>query len=180
MRPSPDVQADFDIPALLDALDAQRRNRGLSWQAVARELWDQSAALNARRHDHPISAATITGMAQRKDTTCQHALFMLRWLGRTPESFVPGSTIDETRRALPLAGPDRRLRWNLQELYSALDSQRREHGLTWPELARELRCSPSQLSGIQRAKFAIGMRLAMRIVTWLKRPARDFVYTAKW
>ena len=173
-------QIDFDIAALFDALDSQRRNRALSWQGVARELWDQSATLNARRDDHPISASTLTGMAKRMDTSCQHALFMLRWLGRTPESFMPGSTADANKTALPSAGPDRRLRWDLQKLYAALDSQRRERSFTWQQLARELRCSPSQLSGIGRARFAIGMRLAMRIVTWLDRPARDFVHPASW
>jgi uncharacterized protein YfiM (DUF2279 family) len=142
------VQIDFDIAALFHALDSQRRSRALSWQAVAQELWDQSAALNARRDDHPISSSTLTGMVKRRDTTCQHALFMLRW--------------------------------DLQKLYDALDSQRRERGFTWPQLAHELQCSPSQLSGIKRKRFAIGMRLAMRIVTWLGRPARDFVHAANW
>jgi hypothetical protein len=174
------VQIDFDIAALFDALDSQRRNRALSWQGVAREIWDQSAALNARRDDHPISASTLTGMAKRRDTSCQHALFMLRWLDRTPESFLSGSTADENRTALPFAGPDQRLRWDLQKLYDALDSQRRQRTFTWPQLARELQCSPSQLSGIKRARFAIGMRLAMRIVTWLDQPARNFVHAAKW
>jgi hypothetical protein len=47
---------DFDVDALFDALDTQRRYRGLSWQGVAQELWDQSALLNARRHDLPTCA----------------------------------------------------------------------------------------------------------------------------
>jgi hypothetical protein len=180
MPSTPNVKIDFDIGALFGALDSQRRNRALSWQGVAQELWDQSAALNARLDDHPISASTLTGMVKRNDTSCQHALFMLRWLGRPPESFVPGSTADAKRTALPSVGADQRLRWDLQELYDALDSQRRERSFTWPRLARELHCSPSQLSGIKRARFAIGMRLAMRIVAWLDRPARDFVHAAKW
>jgi len=174
------MQVEFDIAALFDALDSQRRNRTLSWQGVAQQLWDQSATLNARRSDHPISASTLTGMTKRRDTTCQHALFMLRWLDRTPESFMRGSAFDDERTRLPFAGLDQRLRWDLQKLYGALDSQRRERSLTWPQLAHELRCSPSQLSGIKRTRFAIGMRLAMRIVTWLDRPARDFVNAANW
>ena len=180
MPPTRNVQVDFDIAALFGALDAQRRNRALSWQSVAQELWDQSAALNAQRDDHPISASTLTGMTKRRDTSCQHALFMLRWLGRTPESFMLGSTADAIRTALPFVGPDRRLRWDLQKLYDALDSERRERNVTWPQLAHELLCTPSQLSGIKRARFAIGMRLAMRIVAWLDRPARDFVHAANW
>jgi hypothetical protein len=119
-------------------------------------------------------------MADLMDTSCQHALFMLRWLGRSPESFVPGSVLDAESTALPAAGTDRRLRWNLKRLYEALDAQRRERDMTWAELARELRCTPSQLTGIRKARFAIGMRLAMRIVAWLGRPARDFIYVAGW
>jgi hypothetical protein len=52
--------------------------------------------------------------------------------------------------------------------------------MTWAQLAQELRCTPSQLTGIRTARFAIGMRLAMRIVAWLGRPARDFIYVAGW
>jgi transcriptional regulator with XRE-family HTH domain len=81
---------------------------------------------------------------------------------------------------LPVAGPDKRLRWDLQKLYNALDAPRHEKGLSWPQLALELQCTPSQLSGIKRARFAISMVLAMRIVQWLDRPARDFVYAASW
>ena len=106
--------------------------------------------------------------------------FMLRWLGRTPESFMPGSTADAKTTALPFVGPAQRLRWDLRKLYDTLDSQRRERSLTWPQLAHELQCTPSQLSGIRRGRFAIGMRLAMRIATWLDRPARDFVHEANW
>jgi hypothetical protein len=136
-------QTDFNVGALFSALDAQRRDRRLNWQGVARELWDLSATLSARRNDHPISASTLTGMAKRKDTSCQHALFMLRWLDRTPESFVPGSTGDARKNVFPRAGPDQRLRWDLQRLFDSLDTHRRERTLTWPQLARELRCTPS-------------------------------------
>src|SRR5271156_5664608 len=134
------AQSDFDIGALFDALDSQRRNRGLSWQGVAQESLDLSAALNARRADHPISASQLTGMVKRRDTSCQHALFMLRWLGRAPEGFMPGSTANAKKTSLPFAGADQRLRWDLQKLYAALDSQRRERSFTWPQLAHELHC----------------------------------------
>ncbi len=119
-------------------------------------------------------------MAKRGDTTCQHALFFLRWLGRSPESFIAGDEPKTFERPLPAVGADRRLRWNLKKLNGALDAQRRERGLTWKQLADELRCTPSQLTGIRTARFAIGMRLAMRITRWLGRPAADFVYAARW
>ncbi|HTS97876.1 MAG TPA: helix-turn-helix transcriptional regulator [Streptosporangiaceae bacterium] len=170
----------FDGGALYRALDARRAELGLSWKGVADQLWALSADLNDQRRDHPISPSTLTGMARRPATSCQHALFMLRWLGRTPESFLHGAGEDDGRFALPAAGPDRRLRWSLKLLYAAMDEKRRQDGLTWAELAGVLGCTPSQLTGLRTAKFATGMDLAMRIVQWLGRPAADFVYPARW
>jgi hypothetical protein len=170
---------DFDTLGLFEALDAQRVERGLSWRGVANEIWDMSADLNARRHDHPISPTTLTSMPKRRATSCQHALFMFRWLGRMPESFLSGGA---TRfgKALPSAGPDRRLRWDLARLYDALDARRREQQSTWAGLARELRCTSNQLTGIRIARYAIELNLAMKIVQWLERPAADFIYAAEW
>jgi hypothetical protein len=170
---------EFDTDALLAALEAKRMSGGLSWPQVAREMWSLSVVLNSLRRDHPISSATLTGMARRHNTSCQHALIMLRWLDRSPESFLAG---DGMRWEVPLppCGPDRRLRWDLLGLYDALDARRRECALTWPHLARELSCTPSQLTGIRKVRYAIGMRLAMRIVQWLERPAADFIYAVRW
>jgi hypothetical protein len=97
---------EFDVGALHEALDAERIDRGLTWRGVADELWNLSAELNARRYDHPISPSTLKGMANRGATSCQHALFMLRWLGRTPESFLPPGA-GSAGAALPIgrAGP---------------------------------------------------------------------------
>jgi hypothetical protein len=170
----------FDGTALYQALDTRRAELGLSWKGVADQLWGLSSELNERRHDHPISPSTLTKLAKSPQTSCQHALFMLRWLGRTPESFLRGTTGSQRRFALPPAGPDRRLRWSLKLLYAAMDERRHEEGLTWPALAVVLGCTPSQLTGLRTAKFATGMDLAMRIVQWLGRPAADFVYAAPW
>lgn len=105
---------------------------------------------------------------------------MLRWLDRTPESFLVGSAGDDRRCALPRAGPDRRLRWSLKLLYAAMDEKRQSEGLTWPALATLLGCTSSQLTGLRTARFATGMDVAMQIVQWLGRPAADFVYAARW
>lgn len=47
-------------------------------------------------------------------------------------------------------------------------------------LATQLRCTDHQLTGIRTARYAIGMRLAMRIVQWLARPASAFIDAAEW
>ena len=175
--------APFDVAALYAALDQKRTGLGLSWTAVARQIWDLSSELNERRPtDHPISPSTLTNMAKKPQISCQHALFMLRWLERTPESFLVGwgSSGNDERFALPVAGPDRRLRWALKRLYAAMDEKRRQEGLTWSGLAAVLDCTPSQLTGLRTAKFTTGMDQAMRIVQWLDRPAADFVYRSRW
>ncbi len=174
------IVREFDAIALYKALDMQRRKRGLTWRQVADEIWDQSADLNRQRGDHPISPSTLTTIAKRGDTTCQHALFILRWLGRAPESFLSPALPTSKSAALPPIGLDRRLRWDLPALYVALDTQRRDKQLTWMSLAKELHCSEHQLKGIKRARFAIGMKLAEQIVQWLNRPASAFVYIAMW
>jgi len=86
LRAMKSARNGFDATAFFEAIDAQRIQRGLSWRQVADQIWEQSAALNRQRQDHPISPSTLTGIARRGDCTCQHALFFLRWLGRTPES----------------------------------------------------------------------------------------------
>jgi hypothetical protein len=170
---------DFDVQALFEALDTKRQAEGLTWRGVAEAIWDQSAALNDRRRDHPISPATLTGMPKRGATSCQHALFMLRWLARSPESFVAGVK-PEGGTALPKVGSDRRLRWNLRQLYEALDARRRDQQLSWNELSRILSCTDNQLTGLRTARFATNIVLAMRIVQWLGRPATDFIYPSTW
>jgi enterochelin esterase-like enzyme len=171
----------FDGSALYRSLDARRLQLGLSWTQVARQLWQLSFELNQQRHDHPISPSTLTKMATKPGTSCQHALFMLRWLDRNPESFLNGlADGDDPRFALPRAGPDQRLRWNLKLLWATTDQKRRQENLTWRQLADLLSCTPSQLTGIRTARFATGMDLAMRIVQWIGQPAADFVYPARW
>jgi hypothetical protein len=172
---------DFDCVALFKAMDTKRISQGLSWPQVADEIWKMSSDLNDRRHDHPISPSTIIGMSKRGDTSCQHALFFLRWLGSSPESFLTESEAKlRTKVSLAKASSDERLRWDLHELYEEVNVRRQELQMTWPQLARVLHCTPSQLTVLRIVRFAIGMNLAMRIVQWLDRPAADFIYRAHW
>ena len=167
----------FDHKAFFSAVDARRRDQQLSWPALAAAIWEQSKGLNEQRGDHPISPTTIRKMAD--GTSCQHALFLLRWLDVPPEAFIavpqPGTVV-----ALPPADRNQRLRWNLRKLYDTLNAARTARGATWQQAAARLHCTPNQLTGLRTAKFAIGMQLAMGITQVLRRPAADFVYAAQW
>jgi len=172
---------EFDVQALFAALDERRLREGLSWPGAAAEMWGMSAELNLRlERYHPISASTLTGMPRRGNTSCQHALVMLRWLGKPPEEFI--ATPHEATAGVPLPSADsaHRLRWDLVALHAALNEARGERGATWEQTARRLHCTPSQLTGLPKAKFATNMRLAMRICQALGRPSADFIYPADW
>lgn len=170
----------FDCGALIDALDAQRANRGLGWTALADELWQQSSELNAQLADHALCPGALVRTARRrKAMSCQYALIILRWLGRAPEEFLAGPVARVNATRLPGAGADSRLRWDLAQLHAALNEQRRGRGLTWAGLGEELDCTPSRLTNLHTARLA-DMDLTMRITQWLKRPAAGFVHAARW
>ena len=170
----------FDNQTFFDAVDKRRRAQQLSWPALATVIWEQSRVLNEQRHDHPISANTIRKTADGRDLSCQHALFLLRWLDVPPETFIAVPQPGTGGIALPLADETQRLRWNLRKLYSVLNHARTDRGATWQQTAEHIHCTPSQLTGLRTAKFATGMGLAMRISQALRRPAADFVYAADW
>lgn len=115
----------------------------------------------------------------RGASSCQYALFLFRWLDRPPEDFVPRSSVDPGRTALPSTDADHRLRWNLRELHSALNNERRDLGVTWAELAGELGCTPARLTNLKAAKLA-DLALVMAITQWLGRPATEFIHPADW
>ncbi len=176
MRPSP----VFDCDALFNALDAQRRDSGLGWYELADELWQQSSDLNVQRSsDHPLCGGAVQRLQERGATSCQYALFMLRWLHRAPEDFLAGPVLDVGDVALPEAGTDSRLRWDLSQLHTALNEQRRQQNLTWADLAEELDCTPSRLTNLRIARLA-DMDLVMRITQWLGQPAAAFIHPSQW
>jgi hypothetical protein len=175
---------EFDGKALYAALDAKRLAEGLSWSGAAAAIWNMTPALNAARDarglaNHPISPSTLLNLGKRGNTSCQHALFFLRWLGRTPESFLPGAPHD-AGAPLPEGGPARRPRWDLKALHAGLNGARGTRGVTWAQTAHDLRCQPGQLTGLKTARYATGMGLAMRITQWVGQPAADFMYLARW
>lgn len=64
----------FDARALYEALDAQRQARGMSWKEVADEIG--------------VSASTLTRTRRGGRMEADGMLAMVRWLGRTAESFT--------------------------------------------------------------------------------------------
>jgi hypothetical protein len=84
--------------------------------------------LNERRNDHPISPATISKMAQGPGPSCQHALFLLRWLEVPPEAFIAVPEPGTSGVPLPMADEAHRLRWNLRKLYDVLNAARTARG----------------------------------------------------
>jgi hypothetical protein len=170
----------FDISAFFAAIDERRREEHLTWPALTTTIWEQSRVLNERRNDHPISPATIRKLGERGDVSCQHALFLLRWLCVPPETFIAEPHPGTAGIPLPLADNAHRLRWNLSRLYHTLNTARTDRGATWQQTANRLHCTANQLTNLRIAKFATGMRLAMRITQALRRPAADFVDVAEW
>jgi len=170
----------FDTRAFFAAVEAKRLEQKLSWPALATVIWEQSRLLNERRNDHPISPATIRKMGDRRGVSCQHALFVLRWLDAPPEAFIAAPQPGTAGVPLPLADEAHRLRWNLKKLYAVRDAARTACSATWRQAAARLHCTPSQLVHLRTAKFATGRSLAMRINQALRRPAADFVYIAEW
>jgi hypothetical protein len=171
---------EFDIALFFAAIDERRRRAGLSWSRVATQIWQLAADLNAKRGSHPLAASTITNMSRRGDTTCQHAAAMLRWLEQPPEEFIASPCPGTAGVRLPEADAAHRLRWNLVALYAALNATRLERRASWVQMAQGLHCSANQLTGLRTAKYATGMRLAMRICQDLGRPAATFIYAAEW
>ncbi|HKS96419.1 MAG TPA: helix-turn-helix transcriptional regulator [Terriglobia bacterium] len=74
MRPR--TPGRFDSAALFAALDAQRRSRGMTWSEAAAEIG--------------VSASTLTRTRRGGRMEVDGMLAMVRWLGRTVESFIFG------------------------------------------------------------------------------------------
>jgi hypothetical protein len=164
--------ADFDIEALYRALDDQRSAQGLSWSGVAREISASFADVTSAR---PVAVSSLTSMASRRFLEGDIVLLELRWLDRTPESFVPGHpapTTPETR--LPRLASDRILRWDPPALHGALDSSRRRRCLTWKQVSDEIPgYTPRMLTALANARH-VSFPLVMRLVIWLNQPAATF------
>lgn len=166
---------DFSLVALFEALDGQRVQRGLSWAGVAREVSARFPGTS-----RVVAPSTITGVRTRATVEGDGVLQMLLWLERSPESFMAGHPLagDPAARLVD-PGDGHVLRWDAVALHAALDEARADRGLGWAEVAAEVGCSPSNLSGLSRGG-RVTLPFVMRPVTWLARPAATFTHATPW
>jgi outer membrane protease len=119
-------QPDFDLGALYEAIDEQRRSRKLSWAAATREINREKTG------GRPIATSTIKALQTNTLGEGDGILHMLVWLQRTPESFVSGfPDADAERFHLRDVPIEQMLRWDTGALYSALDTKRQESEMSW-------------------------------------------------
>jgi hypothetical protein len=157
---------------LYAALDAARRARRFTWTALVAEInkpFEGTPSI-------PISVGTVRGIANKRSVNSGVILQILRWLGRTPESFLSGSgAAPLASETLPDPGPARILRFDTREMHSALDAKRLQRGMTWKQVAEELPgFTGSMLTNLAKGPL-IGFPRVMTITQWLGRPAASFV-----
>jgi hypothetical protein len=162
---------DFSLVDLYAALEAERSARGITWRQAMQEI---SAV--GRWPVHPLSQSTVRSLRTKAVAEGDGILQLLRWLKRTPESFMRGcDRVAADAMKLPDLAPHQILRFDTKRLFAALDAARLERGRTWVQVAQEIggvnRASLTNLRKGGRAAFPH----VMRIVGWLDRPAADFV-----
>ena len=153
----------FDAQALYDAVDAQRRERGLTWADLSKELH--------------ISTSTIKGMTKRAwGIELDGVLGLARWVGRTVESFA-GADGGPPPRPGSHGRSGRFLRFDTAALYVALNAAREQRGLTWDQVAAEIwpagPWGPNQLKRLAKGGRA-DVHSALAICDWLGRTIQSF------
>jgi hypothetical protein len=142
----------------------------LTWQELAIRVTDRPS----RGSDRRIAASTFKGISQRGSVKDTVVLQALRWLGRTPESFVPGLA-DAPEHALPGDDTGRPV-LDTRAIYLAMNDRRMARGLSWHGVADELGrgFTPGMLTRLAGGT-GIGFPRVMRIFQWLGRPVAEFV-----
>jgi hypothetical protein len=162
---------DFDLVALYEALDAKRGLCGLTWQALAHEVTDRQS----RQSDRRIAPSTFRAIATRQSVRDTVVLQALSWLGRTPESFVPG--LDQSG-GKPVPGNETgRPAFDTRAIYRAMDKKREALEITWADVARHI--GPGFNSDMLKRLAGgthVGFPRVMKIFKWLDRSAAEFVY----
>jgi len=160
---------DFDIGLLYAALDQKREAQDLTWAGVAKEI---------ERHFTKVSVATIKYIRDKQFVEGDGGLQMLLWLGRSPESFVPGL---KAGRKYELKEPKNAvLRFDVPEAHRLLDAKRLREDLTWGQVAEQIgNVSPSMLKRFKRGGRT-SFPAIIRITRWLDVPAKDLTKESPW
>lgn len=163
--------ADFSLPALYAALDAQRAARGLTWAQAVREINTPFEGSTSR----PIAASTITSTRTKPRAEGDGVLQMIRWLNRAPESFIPEFVPTEAPAfRLPSASAHQVIRLDTKKLYAALNARRTTRGMTWAQVSREIRdTTVSTLTHLARGGRS-GFPHVVRMTRWLEQPLATF------
>src|SRR4026207_1314712 len=102
----PGGESDFSLAGLYAAMDAVRAARALSWRDLVREINAPLAYVTSRQ----IALSTVPRTRTRPGAEGAGVLQMLRWLQRTPESFVVDRDgldgLSAERFTLPQPPPD--------------------------------------------------------------------------
>ena len=134
--------AEFSLRGLYEAIDLQRRARGISWAQVA----DEMNGKRMRPSVHRLSPSTIADLRTRNAVERDDVSQMLRWLKRTPDSFMGGTHSQCDSVELPHAPAEKVLRFDTKKLHTAIDARRIERGLTWNQIATEVGVGVSSLA----------------------------------
>jgi hypothetical protein len=94
-------------------------------------------------------------------------LAMVRLVGRVPEDFAPGASV--------AAGPLKPGRFDTQALHAALETRRRELGLGWPEVSREVGAGDGGALRRLVKGGRVNADLMLACTWWLGRHVNDFV-----
>jgi hypothetical protein len=162
----------FDLRSLLAALDDERRARGLSWGQLTAEINEPFENIPSI----PMSVATIRDMAKKRAVASAVVLQVLRWLDRTPESFLSGrESVPHASEKLPGPAPSRILRFDTHAIYAELDAERHKRGQTWRQVADELPGFTESMLLHLASGPLIAFPGVMAVTQWLLRPAASFV-----
>jgi hypothetical protein len=153
----------FDPQALYDAVDAQRRERAMTWSDLSEEL--------------RISRSTIKSMTTRRwGIELDGVIGLARWVGRTVESFAGGDG-GPPPRPNSHGKTGRYVRFETAALYVALSEELERREMTWEQVAAEIWPSgpwgPDQLKGMAKGGRSDVDR-AIAICQWLGRTIQSF------